>query len=304
MIMNINKPIFVIGTNRAGKELFIKLIAYHKELGWLSNYHMRFPTKESVAYLNRLLDFPLLYYTKIKYMKGIPKPSSSYMFWNNIFEGFRRPFRDLREDDVNPLVEKKIRQKVYNVLKKEGKKRFLAQYSGWSRIGFFKKIYPDAKFIHIVRDGRAVANSLTNYEGWEGWEGVYNWRLGYLPNEEEKNFLENVNWSFYGIAALEWKAVVSNIIEVSSKLSKDDFLTIRYEDLVSEPLETVFNIFDFCELEINRKQYLKHFKTIKIINANESKFRIPSWKQNLSVEIVAELNEFLYKELKYFSYLT
>ena len=298
----LKSPIFVIGTNRAGKELFIKLVAYHEDFAWLSNYHMRFPKNLRVSYLNRILDFPL-FNSKIKYKKGFPKPSSSYLFWNTLFEGFRKPFRDLRADDVNPMVKRKIRETVSRILKYEGKKVFLAQYSGWSRIGFFKEIFPNAKFIHVVRDGRAVANSLTNYEGWEGWRGVYNWRLGYIPAKEEMTFLDSMNWSFYAIAALEWKTIVNNIINVSAKLPADDFITVRYEDLVETPDEIVKKVMKFCGVSEISKRYIRHRKTIKIINANEKSFRIPSWKKNLSPDVIEKLTEFLSDELKYYSYL-
>jgi len=34
---------------------------------------------------------------------------------------------------------------------------FIHKYTGWSRIAFFKEIFPEARFVHVIRDGRAVA---------------------------------------------------------------------------------------------------------------------------------------------------
>ena len=60
-------------------------------------------------------------------------------------------------------------------MKYQGKREFIAEYSGWSRIAFFNEIFPHCRFIHIVRDGRAVANSLLNVSYWKGWEGIHKW---------------------------------------------------------------------------------------------------------------------------------
>jgi len=48
------------------------------------------------------------------------------------------------------------------------------------RIGFLQAIFPDAKFIHIVRDGCAVANSRMNAPFWKGWQGLNTWG-GQMP---------------------------------------------------------------------------------------------------------------------------
>jgi omega-hydroxy-beta-dihydromenaquinone-9 sulfotransferase len=297
----VNKPIFVIGTNRVGKELFMNLVAYHSEFAWLSNYNMRFPQNQNVSIMNRILDFPFMN-SKLKYKKGVPKLSSAYMFWNNRFKGFRRPFRDLVADDVSHGVAKDIYQSVHKILQLQHKKRFIAQYSGWSRIGFFKKIFPDAKFIHLVRDGRAVANSLTNYEGWEGWEGYYNWRLGYIPDNNVSELLKQNNNSFLAIAALEWKVIVNNVDEMGLSLNKNDFMTVKYEDLIKSPKSIIKECFEFFEIDNRSNKYEKHFNTIKIYNANEQTVRIPSWRKNLSKDQINMLERFLEIELKKFNY--
>jgi omega-hydroxy-beta-dihydromenaquinone-9 sulfotransferase len=298
---NIYKPIFVIGTNRAGKELFMNLVSYHEQFAWLSNYNMRFPTSSFVSYLNRIVELPFMN-SKLKYMKGVPQLASAYRFWNSRFEGFRRPFRDLEAEDISDAVSKHVFNAVSQVLKKQSKDRFIAQYSGWSRINLIKKIFPDAKFIHLIRDGRAVANSLINYDGWGGQEGVYKWRLGHIPNSTEKEFLEENNYSFLALAALEWQVIVNNIDDKRQTLPKDDFLLVRYEDLVSSTDETLDKFFAFCEIDHKNKKYSRHRKTIKIYNANVQTKRVPSWKKNISSSQLEMLNFFLKDELARFNY--
>ena len=65
--------------------------------------------------------------------------------------------------------------------------------------------------VYVVRDGRAVVNSLINYPGWEGTKGIKKWRLGYTPNKEEMKFLNQNKHSLQSLAALEWKTIIKNI---------------------------------------------------------------------------------------------
>ncbi|GAJ21506.1 unnamed protein product, partial [marine sediment metagenome] len=83
----------------------------------------------------------------------------------------------------------------------------MIKLTGWSRIEYIKELFPDAKFIHILRDGRGVANSLINVDFWKGWEGPHKWRWGML-NEEKMKEWNKYDQSFVILAAMEWKILV------------------------------------------------------------------------------------------------
>ncbi len=74
------------------------------------------------------------------------------------------------------------------------------------------KIFPHAKIIHIVRDGRAVANSILP--------------LDWGPNTIIK-------------AAPWWKAMVQEGLAMERTLPPDQIVQVRYEDLVYEPNVTM-----------------------------------------------------------------
>lgn len=87
-------------------------------------------------------------------------------------------------------------------------------------IDVLHRIFPDAKFLHLVRDGRDVVLSQKSIE----------WMSGNLP----KLILD---W--------QWKTTIAH--KVGSVLG-DNFLEIRYEDLVRQPEEMLRRICDFiCE---------------------------------------------------------
>jgi hypothetical protein len=298
---NVDNPVFVMGTGRCGLSPLMDLIAYHKAFAWPSQYNNRFPKNYKVSFFSRLVDLPLIHSSRLKYKK-FPIHFEAFSMWNNIFYGFRRPFRDLGADDVTPFVKSKFRDAVRNIMRYQGKKRFIAEYSGWSRMGFMKAIFPEAKFIHVVRDGRAVANSLTNVSWWLGWEGIYKWRWG-VPPQDLLEKLEKYNYSFLALAAVHWKLLINNIVEQSKLLPPEDILVVRYEDLVKDPYQEAYRCIEFCSLAKDCQKFKKHLATVKIVNANQQKFRIPAWRENMSQKQIDMLDDLLEEELVYFNYL-
>lgn len=299
--LDIDNPVFVIGTGRSGLSPLMDLIAYHKIFAWLCQYNVKFPAYYGVSFLRRIVDLPI-FNSKLKFKKVVPKPAEAFPFWNQHFRGFGRPFRDLVEDDVTPLVRRRIRHAVSEVMRFQAKDRFIAEYSGWSRISFMKSIFPNAKFIHIIRDGRAVANSLINVGWWNGWEGIHKWRWG-VPEPCMLEKLEKYSYSFLALAAVQWKILVRNILEKSKLLKKEDLLLVRYEDLVKNPYEIASQCLDFLGVDKNCKRFKKHLSTVKIVDANNNKFRIPAWKDNMTKKQIAMLNDVLEDELVYLNYL-
>jgi len=74
------------------------------------------------------------------------------------------------------------------------------------------EVFPQAKFVHIVRDGRAVASSVMP--------------LDWGPNTITKAASWWVEHTAYGLAA-------------ESFLGKDKIIRVKYEDLISEPEVTI-----------------------------------------------------------------
>jgi len=296
-----SKPTFVIGTGRSGLTPLMDLISYHPDLSWPSQYNNKFPNKYYLSYLSRIVGLPL-FNSKFKFLNFVPTHSESYDLWNSLFNGFRRPFRDLYKFDVDSITKNKFKKAVQLIMKYQGKDHFIAEYSGWSRIGFFNEIFPECKFIHIIRDGRAVANSLNNVYYWLGWEGIYKWRWGIL-SDELFNIWKNNNYSFVALAAIQWKILVNNIADNSKIVSSKRFLTIRYEDMVAAPISTANQCLEFLELDTSNKKYINHVKNVKIFDANNEEFRIPSWKNTYTSDQIDMINIILRDELTEYSYL-
>jgi len=105
-------------------------------------------------------------------------------------------------------------------------------------VGTLANLFPESKFIHIVRDGRAVASSVMP--------------LDWGPNTITK-------------AALWWVAWVGFGLGTESFLERNQIIRIKYEDLVSEPEHTLKQICTYLRLDYQSQ----------MINGNG--FRVPGY---------------------------
>ncbi len=301
----IERPIFVIGTGRSGLSPLMDLVSYHPSLGWPNNWHHRLPARiGTAATLARVHDMPVLG-PWLKFRKRVPEHSEAWKMWSRLYPGFVEPGRDLVASDATPALKQTFRSAVSRILHGQNKTRFIAELSGWSRVRFLRQIFPDAQFVHIVRDGRAVANSLTNVGYWRGWEGPQAWRWGPLPPADHDAY-ERYDRAPLGLAGLQWKLLIKNIVGQLEQLPSADALQLRYEDLVAQPERVALAISNFCKLDVDAPGYREHVHHVaseRIVNANAVTMRIPSWRKNMSQDQVAMLDDLLGTELKLHGYL-
>ncbi len=287
------RPIFIVGTGRCGSTIFYKLISHHPDLCWHSTLENRYPDSSTVKFLSRILNRDP-FYSVAKGIKPNFKPAEIWNIWEKADAGFVQPYRPLDGDDVSERKAKAFRKIVEEKVRRSGGKRFITKLTGWSRIPYLKKIFPNAVFVHVLRDGRAVVNSLLHVDFWSGWEGVHNWRWGF--KEEYLRILEEYDESFAVLAALEWKILVDEIETAGGERGDDEFITIKYEDLVTEPTKVIKKVCSHLDLDYTSR-FDKKVKSYGLKNMNYK------WKQNLSKKEKKRLNDFLKDHLKKYGYL-
>ncbi len=294
--MDISQPIFIVGVGRSGSTIFHEIFCRHPEVAWISKSCDILPSQ---LWLNKALlsslDFPLinLLTRYLVFEKKLIKPSEAYNFWDSISRGFSRPFRDLLAEDATHK-NKEVIPKILAQLQTSERQRLLIKITGWPRVGFLQEVFEDAKFIHIVRDGRAVVNSMLQVDFWEGWCGPQNWRWGELTPEQQSEW-EKHNHSFTALAAIEMNILMAAMELAKSKVKPENFLEIKYEDLCESPLDTFKDVVEFSNLSWTTG-FAKTVDSFQLRNTNYK------WQKDLTPSQCDILNDVLEPYSKNYGY--
>ncbi|HET9726737.1 MAG TPA: sulfotransferase [Gemmatimonadales bacterium] len=288
----VTKPIFIIGTGRCGSTAFHRLMGVHPQVMWLSGFAQEFPTHpEWNRWAVTATGSPLV---RKLFGKRL-KPGENYGFWYAHAYGFAEPGRDLVAADVTPRVRRQLHS-VFERMLTRRRNRVLIKLTGWSRIGFLNEVFPDARFIHIVRDGRAVASSHLHINEWQwrGWYGPSNWRYGPLSAEDQAEW-EASGRSFVALAGIQWRLHTRAIETARALVDQDRYLEVRYEDYCADPWAACRRVLDFTELE-HAPAFERHVKSAKILDMT-ARFR-----KDLSPEQVLMLTDLLRADLLRYGY--
>ena len=108
------------------------------------------------------------------------------------------------------------------------------------RLPFLAALFPHARFVHIIRDGRDVAVSLAFRNRGTRW--------GHLEVPGWRDLLERYPERNHVRCALQWRAAVSIARADAERLPPGSYLEVRYESLVREPAATLERALTFLDL--------------------------------------------------------
>lgn len=288
--MSLDRPIFIVGSGRCGSTIFHKIFTHHPELAFLSGLCLLYPDRP--AYNRRamqLLDAPLVH----RYARKKFQPAEHWPFWDHYIRGFSFPCRDLLASDVRPNEIGRITRAFEQMLTPR-RRRLLVKLTGWPRIGFLARMFPGALFVHMVRDGRAVANSLLNVDFWQGWGGPA--RLGLELGDEERDEWRHSGYSFVVLAAIQWKRWMNAYEAARSQIPPRQYLEIKYEDFAANPSATFGEVLEFCHLRPSM-QFERRLQQFNVRSENEK------WRQQLTAEQQQQLNDSLQITLTRYEYV-
>lgn len=283
----VDRPIFITGLGRSGTTIIHTLLSTHPNANWLSLLVAKFPEH---LYLNRwlmrVLDIPLVnLYFKRRFV-----PLENYPFWDHYFGGFGYPCRDLFASDADLASARSLR-KAFSQLTTSRKNRMLIKITGAPRISFLHSIFPDAKFIHVTRDGRAVAASRMKapfWIGWQGWRGLSLWAEE-MPAHYRQEW-ERHGYSFVALAGIEWKAHIDQMNEFRQRCPEVNVLEVKYEAFCADPIVQLRDIARFCDLSWDARfeaRLRRHY-----VGSENAK-----WRSDLTEEQQAILQEVLAVQL-------
>ncbi len=247
--IQLDRPVFVVGVERSGTTLLYSLLANHREFYWLSRLDSALPNKGCVTSLARRLAGRLS--TRGHYVAvvgsvgrttGLCGPVEGVSFWRVALGGSSAAenWGDYRAAEAasQELVER-LRLEFKIRLLFSGKSRLLLKQPGFSlQLRFLDKIFPDALFVHVLRDPFENLRSL----------------VGVKARSAEKFWgVKFPGWREYLGADLSVQAAlqISSTLELIDRDVKEGdlagrFLRVRYEDLVENPREVTEAVLAFC----------------------------------------------------------
>ena len=176
-------------------------------------------------------------------------PSEGYqLFDRHVMSGFSTPCRDLLAEDMTPYLRPRVVDFFEHRKEAQGCDVLVQHLTGWPRVGFLREALPDTRVVNVVRDGRAVASSWLQMGWWDGWKGPDKWIYGPLPSDLHQEWVDHRR-SFPVLAALGWKMLMAAYEQARDLTPADQWLDVRYEDLLLDPVATFKQTLEFLGLD-------------------------------------------------------
>ncbi|GAA4559992.1 sulfotransferase family protein [Planotetraspora kaengkrachanensis] len=285
---------FLIGTGRCGSTLVHDVIARHPDVSFVSNLDDRWRrTPASVRPLNGII------YRRMPtgFRKRL-RPSEGYVALSReVSPTLVNPFRDLVAADATPWLADRLRVFFESRGATEPGQHFVHKFTLWPRASFLHEVFPEARFVHIVRDGRAVANSLLQMTWWSGYLGPSRWELGPLSDGYAQEW-EREGRSLVHLAGIGWKLLMDAFEVARTTVPSDLWFEVRYEDLLADPRKHMDMILEFLGLP-----WTKGFER-GLARHEFSPGRADAFRKDLSREQLALLEYSLASHLHRYGYAT
>lgn len=234
-----NEPILILGAGRSGTKMLRGILGAHPQIA----------------------TFP----REINYI------------WRHGNAGF--PTDELGSEHARPDVIRYIRKKFESLSARNSGKRVVEKTCANSlRVDFVHAVFPEAYFIHLIRDGRAVAESamrrwqarpdpryLLQKARWVPFLDAPHYGLRFVRYQLARLGSPGgaqASWGprFAGldelvaskmlveVCGLQWKACTKAADSALKQLPQNQTVTVRYEDFVTNPISETRRIFDQVNL--------------------------------------------------------
>lgn len=282
---------FIVGTGRSGTTILAQVLNSHSricvphELQFFFSYN-----GNGDGFYEKFISGDIRRYRARDFISLIEN-KCPYNF--DMFFDYKRHFRGLNYPQSN--LKQLLHELIDHICYSHGKQIFFEQTPWYGqRLDVLKELFPDMKVIHVVRDGRDVALSYARTPWWS------------------KDVGQNL---------LQWEKEVTTI-STFGDANPDNYLMIRYEDMVCNPEEELQRILDVLGLSFEQEMldpsrlvdYTPMFKNYsadiaskeyhKWEQAKKSIFfpdSIYSWKRNRDHDF-AELSKPIRTTLERFNY--
>ncbi|MGY2575702.1 sulfotransferase family protein [Vibrio sp. C8] len=194
------------------------------------------------------------------------------------------------------------------------------------RVGFVNEVFPEAKYIHIIRDGADAVGSaklrwtanldipyLMKKVRYVPISDLPYYAIRYAWNRLVKLFSKNRTLSYWGpqldnmkeltsgfsvfeICALQWKVCVSRSRKELEQYDPRRVYTLKYEDFVANPTEEFVKLSKFIGK-------IPSAETVKKVVGSTSSKSVGKGRSQLDTKEAKKVNDIISEELKLYGYL-
>ena len=253
---SVEKPIFILGTGRSGTTILGIVLSMHREIGYLNEpkamWHLIHPHEDVIGNYSQ---------AEAKYR--------------------------LTAEDATHEMRQRATQMFGAYLTATRSKRLVDKYPELIfRVDFVRALFPDARFIFLIRNGWDTCRSIATWSKRLGvqvdsekhdWWGVDDrkWRLlieqlvktdpvfAEMEIDDIKHFERHLDR-----AAIEWIVTMQEGIRLM-QATPDYIHLVRFEDLTVEPEKTLTALCDFCELPTDSTFYEYARQTLRPVPARK-----------------------------------
>jgi hypothetical protein len=303
MVRAVERPIFFVGAPRSGTTVVFNVFAARPDLAWFSQHLARFPDWPSVTALTRLADLGRGFRKSIdrsdlrrgRFERLRVGPSEAYPVWER-YCGERFVYDFMLGATATPGERDRVHRLIEKLQRYQGKQRFATKITGPARIGYLASIFPDAHFVHVIRDGRAVTSSLLRVHFWrDSWrERRLSWSGG--VEEEDLDPWRDSDDFPLALAALQWAAIVSAARDEARELAPGHYVELRYEDFVTDPHRVLDEVTVACGLPSAREP---HEFLDQRVDLRDMNYR---WREDFDDRQIGLLDDLVGEQLRELGY--
>ena len=283
--------VFLLGSGRCGSSLLQERLGRHRGAGFMSTLDDR----GLLAGRGRLTSALYRRVPQERTRKGAVRfaPSEGYRaLAREVSPLVARPGRPLVAADATPWLAARFARFFVDRAARQAAPVFVHKFTGWPRAGFIDAVLPEARFVHVVRDGRAVASSLVQMPWWRDAEDPRT--LSALGADADA-------WRAAGspfplLAGLVWKHVVQAHEAARADLAPGRWLDVRYEDLLADPRGQLGRLLDHLGLPLD-DDFARQLARQRLSPARASAYRT-----DLAPRDLAQLDEHLGPTLRRLGY--
>jgi len=271
----LSSPIIFFGTGRSGTSIISEVCMRHKDLGFPSQYQMKFPNNELVNYLRRIFDNSIWRFHGQKkqlnkletFNRYVFRNEENYAMWDRLAgDTIDFSFGFLIDTKATRESAQRIRKYFKKLVKRQGKKRLAFKITGPSRLEYLLSIFPDAKLVRIHREPIPTISSLLKVHFWQDkgakklrWKGAY--------SEDEIEWVQQHKLDPVAMTAFQLKKIIDTTDEEIKKLGVDVF-NVQYGSFLKNPQDTIKSILEYTCLTHDKACY-NYFVKNKVYNRNK-----------------------------------